>query len=81
MKIYDLIPKDGRKSFYGKAKVYIADDGTATLYSYNMPIIQKTADCKLVQLWNGWTATAGGTLLRFADSINPNLCGYLQWGY
>lgn len=43
MKIYDLIPTDGRKSFYGKAKVFIEDDGTETLYSYNTPIIKRTA--------------------------------------
>lgn len=34
MKVYDLIPNDSHKSFYGKAKVYVSDDGTETLYSY-----------------------------------------------
>lgn len=65
MKIYDLTPKDGRKSFYGKAKVYIADDGTETLYSYNTPIIQKTAESELVRLWDGWTATTGRHIAAF----------------
>ena len=27
------IPNDSHKSFYGKAKVYVSDDGTETLYS------------------------------------------------
>ena len=41
MKIYDLIPKNGRKSFYGKAKIYITGE-VETLYSYNTPIVKKT---------------------------------------
>ena len=28
MKIYELAPTDGRKSFYGKAKVIIDNNGT-----------------------------------------------------
>lgn len=59
MKIYDLIPTDGRKSFYGKAKVFIADDGTETLYSYNTPIIKRTAAGELIRMWDGWSATTG----------------------
>lgn len=65
MKIYDLIPTDGRKSFYGKAKVYIADDGAETLYSYNTPIIKRTAAGELVKLWDGWSATTGRHINAF----------------
>ena len=53
MKIYDLIPTDGQKSFYGKATVCIADDETETLYSYNTPIIKRTAAGELVRIWDG----------------------------
>lgn len=65
MKIYDLIPTDGRKSFYGKAKVYIEDDGTETLYSYNTPIIKRTAAGELVRMWDGWSATTGRHIAAF----------------
>lgn len=51
MKSYELIPTDGRKSFYGKAVVKIAADGSETLYSYNTPIIKRTASGELVKLW------------------------------
>lgn len=57
MKKYELIPNDGRKSFYGKAVVEVADDGSETLYSYGTPIIKKTAAGELVKLWDGWSAT------------------------
>lgn len=59
MKRYELTPNNGRKSFYGKAVVEIADDGSETLYSYNTPIIKRSPSGDLVKLWDGWTATTG----------------------
>ena len=50
-KMYDLIPVDGRKSFYGKAKVEIEDNGSEVLYSYNTPIIRRNADGTLTRLY------------------------------
>lgn len=80
MKIYDLIPTDGRKRFYGKAKVFIADDGTETLYSYNTPIIKRTAAGELVRMWDGWSATTGRHITAFcgmhkAEYINLPVMG------
>lgn len=37
MKVYELVPTNGRKSFYGKAKV-VVEKNTETLYSYDTPI-------------------------------------------
>lgn len=51
MKQYELKPTNGRKSFYGKAVVKVADDGTETLYSYGTPIIKRTPAGELVKLW------------------------------
>lgn len=65
MKKYYLIPNDGRKSFYGKAVVEVADDGSETLYSYGTPIIKKTATGELVKLWDGWSATTGRHINAF----------------
>lgn len=65
MKIYELIPNDGRKSFYGKAVVKVADDGSETLYSYNTAIIKRTAAGELVKLWDGWSATTGRHINAF----------------
>ena len=65
MKIYDLKPTDGRKSFYGKATVCIEDDGTETLYSYNTPIIKRTVAGKLVRMWDGWSTTTGRHIAAF----------------
>ena len=65
MKIYDLKPTDGRKSFYGKATVLIDNDGTETLYSYNTPIIKRTVAGELVRMWDGWSATTGRHVAAF----------------
>lgn len=65
MKMYELIPNDGRKSFYHKAIVIIADDGTETLYSYGIPVISKSSKGKLTRLWDGWSATTGRHIRAF----------------
>lgn len=65
--IYELTPTDGRKSFYGKAQVIINEDGSKTLYSYNTPIITRTATGQLVRLWDDWTATTGRHIKAFCD--------------
>lgn len=65
MKRYELIPNNGRKSFYGKAIVEVADDGTETLYSYNTPIIKRTAAGELIKLWDGWSTTTGNHIKSF----------------
>ena len=63
--VYDLAPCDGRKSFYGKAKVYTSADGSKTLYSYGTAIIKRTASGSLVRLWGGWSATTGRHIKAF----------------
>lgn len=65
MKIYDLIPVDGRKSFNGKAQVHIDDNGEETLYSYNIPILKRLVDGTLIKLYDGWTATTGRHIKAF----------------
>lgn len=65
MRKYELTPTDGRKSFYGKTVVIVADNGTETLYSYGTPIIKRLVSGELVKLWNDWTATTGRHIKAF----------------
>lgn len=65
MRTYELSTNDSRKSFYGKAKVRIDDDGTETLFSYETPIIEKKADGSLNRLWYGWSSTTGRHIKAF----------------
>ena len=65
MKIFELIPDNGQKSFYGKAVVMVDSDGTETLYSYNTPIIKRTPAGELVKLRGGWANTTGRHIKAF----------------
>lgn len=65
MKMYELIPTNGRKSFYGKARVMVEDNGTKTLYSYDTAIIKRIPGGELVRLWAGWSATTGRHIAAF----------------
>nr|DAU56352.1 MAG TPA: hypothetical protein [Caudoviricetes sp.] len=62
---YELVPTDGRKSFYGKAHVEINTAGTETLFSYGTAIISRTKDGKLKKLWGGWSQTTGRHIKAF----------------
>lgn len=65
MKRYELIPHDGRKSFYGKAIVEVDKAGNETLYSYGTAIIRRHVSGELEKLWNGWSATTGRHIAAF----------------
>lgn len=65
MRKYELIPTDGRKSFYGKAVVVVEDNGTETLYSYGTSIVKRLVSGELVKMWDGWTATTGRHIKAF----------------
>lgn len=65
MYTYELRPVTRQKSFYGKAVVEVADDGSQTLLSYGTPILRINADGTKKRLWFGWTATTGKHIRSF----------------
>ena len=65
MRKYELIPTDGRKSFYGKAVVVEDNNGNETLYSYGTPIIKRDTSGNLERLYGGWSATTGRHIKAF----------------
>ena len=73
MKTYELMPDTKQKSFYGKARVIIDDNGTETLFSYDTAIIRKTPEGKLIRLWDDWSATTGKHIKAY--------CGLNKAGY
>lgn len=62
---YELTPRSGQKSFYGKCYVLRDAEGTETLYSYGTPIIRRTEGGELRRLWAGWSATTGRHIATF----------------
>ena len=65
MRRYELIPIDGRKSFYGKVIVEMKDDGSETLYSYGTPVIKCDPLKNLERLYDGWSLTTGRHIKAF----------------
>ena len=63
--VYDLIPTNNQKSYYGKARVHVMSDGSEVLYSYGTPIVKRTANGDLIKLWSGWSATTGKHIKSF----------------
>lgn len=58
-KIYELMPTNGKKSFYGKAIIKRFADGSEVLQSYTTDVLKKTAEGVFVRLWSGWSTTTG----------------------
>ena len=48
--VYELIPTNGHKSFYGKAKVKVFEDGSEILQSFDTDIIERTPNGRLYLL-------------------------------
>lgn len=71
MRTYELMPTNGRKSFYGKAIVKV-EGGSETLQSYQTDVV-KRVNGKLIRLWDGWSATTGNHIASF--------CGLNKKGY
>ncbi len=71
MRTYELMPTNGRKSFYGKAIVKVEGD-SETLQSYQTDVI-KRVNGRLIRLWDGWSATTGNHIASF--------CGLNKKGY
>ena len=63
---YALIPKDGHKSFYGKAIVREYEDGTKVLRSYSTDVASIDKNGKLHRHWDNWSATTGRHVAAFA---------------
>lgn len=64
-KTFELIPTNGRKSFYGKAKVIVYPNGAQALISYETFVAFKDTDGTVHRLWDGWSATTGSHIKAF----------------
>lgn len=54
---FEPIPNDSHKSFYGKCSVYVDDDGSKALRSYNTIVMSQDASGAVHRHWGGWSAT------------------------
>lgn len=64
---YDLTPVKNQKSFYGKAKIYLEENGDKTLYSYETKILTVKANGEKIRFYDGWTQTTGKHIAAFCS--------------
>ena len=64
--VFDLAPRDGRKSFYGKAKV-ARINRVELLRSYNTIVAYRDQYGELHRTWSGWSATTGRHVYALAQ--------------
>lgn len=72
--VYELLPDDSHKSFYGKAKVIVTDEGEY-LRSYNTIVMYRDNNGNYYSTWNGWSATTGRHIKAFSGL---NKAGYFN---
>lgn len=56
----EFLPHSNRKAF-----VIYADDETATLVSYETPVIRREKNGTYTRLWDSWSATTGRHISEF----------------
>lgn len=78
MKIFELKPVNGRKSFYGKAVAIEKDNGEVELKSYNT-IVAKIVNGKFYRLWSGYSATTMNHINAFIDVYGIEGGGKKWW--
>ncbi len=79
MKIYELRPIDGRKSFYGKAKVIEKGNGETVLQSYNTEVCKITSGGEFVRLWSGYSVTTMRHINSFLQLVGIAGGGKAWW--
>lgn len=67
MEMYELSPRDGRKSFYGKAMVLIDPEGNETLYSYGTEVARYNRKENKVEVLGRFSLTTGRHITAFVN--------------
>jgi hypothetical protein len=78
MKMFELKPINGRKSFYGKALVIEQDNGDIELRSYET-IVGRIRNGRFERLWSGYSATTMNHINSFVDAFGINGGGKAWW--
>ena len=79
MRIYELRPASGQKSFYGKAQVHEQDGGKLVLYSYGTPVASINASGTFTRLRGDWSATTGKHIRAFCSQCGIEIVNKAVW--
>lgn len=76
--LYELTPIR-QKSFYGKAQVEVDNKGGETLYSYGTPVIYRSPEGELFDLWGGYSATTQKHIKSFCGLNKAGVSALPYW--
>lgn len=80
MKVFELIPNNGRKSFYGKAKVIDSDNGIVSLVSYDTIVCSIDTNKKeFIRHWNSNSMTTTAHINSFRSLYGYRPLTSAQW--
>lgn len=80
MKMFELIPNNGRKSFYGKAKVIDNENGIVSLLSYNTIVCSiDTKTRQFIRHWSGQSCTTSAHINSFRSVYGLSPLTSKQW--
>ena len=75
---YELIPRNGRISFYGKA-IVTEVDGNKILTSYTTDVARIDSEGRFTRLWNGYSATTMNHINSFRLMNGLNALTKKEW--
>lgn len=78
MRTYELTPNNGRKSFYGKARVIERENGDIELLSYDT-IVARVRQGRFEKLWDGYSMTTMSHINAFIDAMGIEGGGKAWW--
>lgn len=78
MRVFELRPINGRKSFYGKASIIEKDNGDVELRSYDT-IVARIRNGKFERLWDSYSATTMNHINSFIDTYGISGGGKAWW--
>lgn len=77
--MFELKPIDGRKSFYGKAKVVRELSGAYTLKSYDTAVAYIDSEGRFHRLWGGYSTTTMRHVNAFLNAFGIDGGGKSWW--
>lgn len=76
--IYEIQPHNGRKSFYGKARVEELNS-VKTLISYQTKVCRIDENGHFIKLWNGYSVTTMNHINAFRIMNGLETMGKKEW--
>lgn len=79
MKMQELKPNNGQKSFYGKAKIYTDAYGNTFLKSYDTIVAFVTKTGEFKRLWDAWSVTTAKHINAFRALFGLDAMNKKEW--